>query len=146
MHAKTLIKVLDRGVYVVPPNRAHYGDAGIDLRSVESLAIPPRHTKMVDLGVAVAVPEGYVGLLLVRSSIGSKRSLLCTGGAGVIDAGYRGRVKLPLVNCGRSTQLIEKGERVAQLVVVPCLLGFDVVDELDATDRGFGGFGSTGSR
>lgn len=143
---ETLIKVLDSGVYVVPPCRAHESDAGIDLRAVESLAIPPRHCKMVDLGVAVAVPYGYVGLLLVRSSIGSKRSLLCTGGAGVIDAGYRGRVKLPLVNCGRSTQLVERGERVAQLVVVPCLLGFELVDELDATERGVGGFGSTGAR
>lgn len=76
------IKVIDKSVYPVPPRRAHPDDAGVDLRSTETYAIRPGSAAMVDLGVKVAVPRGYVGQLLVRSSIGFGRLLLCTGGAG----------------------------------------------------------------
>ena len=143
---------------VPTPKRAHPTDAGVDLTAWsidtgeeqgtdwETDVISPGVSRVFGTGVRVAVPEGYVGLLFARSSLGVKRRLDVANGTGVIDAGFRGEVKVCLRNTGRIHARLERGERIAQLVVVPCDLEEWVeVEHLGDTDRGEGGFGSTGT-
>ena len=100
--------------------------------------------KTVPTGVRVAIPKGYVGLLFARSSL-CKYGMLMANGAGVIDSGYTGEIQVPLLNAGDSVFRVWAGERIAQLVILPCELPtFTLVDELEDTERGEGGFGSTG--
>lgn len=143
---------------VPTPRRAHPTDAGVDLTAWsidtgdeqgtdwETDVISPGVSRVFGTGVRVAVPEGYVGLLFARSSLGVKRRLDVANGTGVIDAGFRGEVKVCLRNTGRIHARLKRGERVAQLVVVPCVLEeWTEVARLDSTGRGEGGYGSTGS-
>lgn len=121
------------------------GDAGFDLRAAEDVTIPAGEQALVATGLRVAIPAGFVGLIRDRSSTALKR--LYTH-AGVIDAAYRGEVKVVVSNGGQDSLLIEKGQRIAQLLVVPCLTeGVEVssIADLGATDRGGNGFGSTGT-
>lgn len=128
------------------PRHAKPGDAGMDLTSRETVEIAPQGTVMVGTGVAVEIPEGYVGLCFPRSGLASKRGINITNCVGVIDSGYRGEIKAPLYNAGHELQVVERGERVIQLVVVPFETCECVeVDELSDTARGAGGFGSTGT-
>lgn len=129
------------------PRRATPGAAGLDLYGThrELVDIAPGATYPVHTGVKLAIPEGYVGLLFVRSSLGVKRGLVLANGTGVIDSDYRGEVIAVLHNTSNKVRAIEPGERVAQLVVVPCWMGQLTDGELEDTDRGSGGFGSTGT-
>ena len=124
------------------PCRAHPNDAGADLKSTETLEIYPGDQKLVDTGVAVKIPQGYGGFVFNRSSQG-KRGINIPHSVGVIDSDYRGNIKVILKNNSEDIYKIAVGDRVAQLVIMPVLLcGF--VDAWNDTERGTGGFGSTG--
>ncbi len=130
------------------PVRAHATDAGADLRSVESVEIYPGEQKLVDTGVAVMIPPNFVGLVFNRSSQG-KIGVQLANSVGVIDSDYRGNIKVLLKNNGDDPYIINQFEtRIAQLVIVPVLLA-DYVDthpeDWENTQRGTGGFGSTGT-
>ena len=121
------------------PLRAHEWDAGADLRAATSAGVEPQHVVMVGTNVRVEIPQGFVGLLFARSSL-SRLGLMLANGVGVIDHGYTGEVMVPLANVGRCPVAVRKGERIAQLVIVPCLFpDFIWVDKLDETERGAGG-------
>ena len=127
------------------PTRGTPGAAGLDLYADEDAFVVDYSSTMVRTGIAVEVPEGYVGLLFLRSSMG-KTGVSLTNSVGVIDSDYRGELKLSLTySIGNGGHFIRRGDRIAQLVVLPAPT-FDLieVDELSYTDRGTGGFGSTG--
>ncbi len=129
------------------PRRETPGAAGADLRTVitEPVTIEPGETAMLPTGLSFEIPEGYVGLVFARSSLGSKRGLAPANKVGVIDSDYRGEVKVALHNHSPIPQTVEPGERVAQFVVVPFLeADYEEAQELSDTERGTGGFGSTG--
>ncbi len=124
------------------PTRAHADDAGLDLYSLEDGELGPGEGRLVHTGVAVAIAAGHVGLVCDRSSM-AKRGLKTAGG--VIDAGYRGEIGVMLWNISRQAQAVKKGERIAQLLVIPIATPAPVESEdLGETARGAGGFGSTG--
>jgi dUTP pyrophosphatase len=128
------------------PRYAHPGDAGIDLQSTSDLTLAPGERGVVGSGFAVAVPDGYVGLVSPRSGTAVKMGLSLVNTPGILDSGYRGEVKLVLINLDPSEPIeIKRGDRVGQLVVVP-VATLDVVEtgELPVSQRGEGGFGSTG--
>lgn len=126
------------------PERKHPFDAGADLRASETAFIGSRQFAKVSTGVRVSITEGYVGLLAARSSL-CLRGLLMANGVGIIDAGFTGEIKVPLYNAGNTPSNVLAGERIAQLVILPCELpAFRLVDKLQETERGEGGFGSTG--
>ena len=130
------------------PERAHAGDAGYDLRSVEEAELPPGGRALVGTGISVAIPEGYAGLVLPRSGLAVRHGVSLVNAPGLIDSGYRGEIRIPLINHDREeTFRVEPGMRVAQLVLVrAAVASFEPVDFLEAgTDnRGEGGFGSSG--
>ena len=129
------------------PKHAKPGDAGMDLTSRDTVEIAPQGTVMVHTGVRMEIPEGYVGLCFPRSGLASKRGINLTNCVGVIDAGYRGEIMAPLYNAGHETQIVERGERIFQIALIPFATCECVeVDELSDTERGDGGFGSTGTR
>lgn len=129
-----------------PPRRAHADDAGIDLALSHYVAIPVGEHRLCHTGVHVAIPSGHVGLVFVRSSTGIKKHLVLSNGTGVIDAGYTGEIMLSLHNVGRSKRVIETGQYVVQLVVVPVpSFGLVQVSSLADTERGSSGIGSTDS-
>ena len=125
-----------------PPTKGHMDDAGWDLYAFETISIPAGATVLVSTGVSMAIPKGYVGLIWDRSSMGVKG---VHRHAGVIDCNYRGEVKVCLHNTTKESYHIEKGDRIAQILIqeAPTFIQH-VVHELDSTDRGDGGFGSTG--
>ena len=129
------------------PTYAHPDDAGLDIATDRDVSIRAHEVTMVSTGIAVAVPEGHVGLLAPRSGLAAKLGVTLVNAVGVIDCGYRGEVVVPLtkVTAGAPVPL-GAGVRVAQLLVVPVAqVDTEVVDELDATGRGADGFGSTGA-
>lgn len=120
------------------------GDAGYDLFSVGGSVIEPHEKKLIDIGISVAIPDGFVGFVWPRSGVSSKTGL--TTDAGVIDASYRGELKVLLINTSSKAEVITSGTRIAQLVIVPIYSNPPMfVNELDETVRGEGGFGSTGN-
>lgn len=124
------------------PLRAHEGDAGLDLFSAADCRLSPREPVHVSTGIAMAVPLGFVGLICDRSSMGAKgiRTL-----GGVVDAGYRGEVQVILINLRDEPFKIRKGDKIAQMLVLPVnLCATEEVPELDVTSRAANGFGSTG--
>lgn len=130
----------------VLPSAAHPGDAGLDLRAAEGAKVDPGGRAKVPTGVAVAIPDGHAGLVLPRSGLASTHGLTLANAPGLIDAGYRGEVIVAVVNLDRDEPVvIEPGDRIAQLVIVEVP---DVepgwVEELPPSERGTGGFGSTG--
>ena len=128
------------------PRHARPGDAGMDLTSRETVEIAPQGTVMVRTGVRVEIPEGHVGLCFPRSGLASKRGISLTNCVGVIDSGYRGEIMAPLYNAGHELQVVERGERIFQLVIMPFVTCECVeVDELSDSERGEGGFGSSGT-
>lgn len=138
------IKRLDPSVEL--PRYAYEGDAGLDLRANESADIPPHGRALIPTGLAIAIPDGYAGFVQPRSGMALKRGLSIANTPGLIDAHYRGELKVIAVNLDpRETVHIERGERIAQLVIqqVPTVYLVEV-DELGETDRGAGGFGSSG--
>ena len=125
------------------PTRAHGHDSGADLRASESYSIGIGKFVKVPTGVRVSIPEGCFGLLAARSSL-CNRGLLMANGVGIIDSGFTGEIKVPLYNAGNTPTNVVAGERIAQLVIVPCELPkFKQVESLGDTERGEGGFGST---
>jgi dUTP pyrophosphatase len=128
-----------------PPARAHDGDAGLDLHAAESLSIGPGERASVGTGVAVAIPEGHAGLVVPRSGLAARSGIAVVNAPGLIDSGYRGEVRVLLLNTDREQPFsVEPGDRIAQLVVVAVASPEPVEAELDETVRGAGGFGSTG--
>jgi dUTP pyrophosphatase len=127
------------------PHRAHPGDAGADLFSVEEVTIPPGERRDVGTGIALAIPLGYAGFVQPRSGLAFKHGIMVVNSPGLIDAGYRGEVRVSLYNSGSRPFLVGLGERIAQLVVQrvedPTFTG---MVELSDTARGDGGFGSSG--
>ena len=128
------------------PAYARDDDAGADLRATTTVTLAPGERALVPTGVAVAIPTGYAGFLHPRSGLAVRHGLSVVNAPGTIDAGYRGEIKVPLVNHDRDeTIVVRRGDRIAQLVVQPVTrVVFDVVDELPDSTRGAGGFGSTG--
>ncbi len=129
------------------PARGSEFAAGADLRALldTPVAIAPGETYFVHTGLAMEIPAGWVGLICARSSLGTKRGLAPANKVGVIDSDYRGEIMVALHNHSKSDAVIEPGERVAQLLIVPVLHAeFEEADDLDDTARGSGGFGSTG--
>jgi dUTP pyrophosphatase len=139
------IKVDD--IKYAPEVKTEYS-AGADLKvkSDKEILIKPTESAQVNTGVYLEIPKGYVGLLFVRSSFG-KKGLMLKNSVGVIDSDYRGEVIAQVVNNSEENIVLNDGERFSQIVVVPCLLlkdNIEIVDELEETERGEGGFGSTG--
>lgn len=138
------IKRLDPSVDL--PSYAYSGDAGLDLRSAEELDLKPFERRLISTGLAIAIPDGYAGFVQPRSGLAYREGLSMANTPGLVDAHYRGELKVCAVNLDANTTIhIERGERIAQLVIqrVPVVQLVEV-DELDATDRGAGGFGSSG--
>ncbi|MDW5597126.1 dUTP diphosphatase [Conexibacter stalactiti] len=131
----------------VLPRRAHDGDAGLDLHSVEALTLAPGARAAVGTGLAVAIPHGQAGLVLPRSGLALKRGIALVNAPGLIDAGYRGELRVLLLNTDAQEPCeIAVGDRIAQLVLIAVELPQTVeVDELPDSSRGSGGFGSSGS-
>ena len=128
------------------PSYAHPGDAGLDLTAVEAVTLAPGERAAVPTGLAVAIPTGWVGLVHPRSGLARRHGLTVANAPGTIDAGYRGEVQVLLINLGAETVRVAAGERVAQLLLQPVGQARIVeVDDLGATARGAGGFGSTGT-
>ena len=138
------IKRLDPTVEL--PTYAYEGDAGLDLRSNEDVTLAPFERRLVGTGLAIAIPEGYAGFVQPRSGLALREGLSMANTPGLIDAHYRGELKVCAINLDPSRSIhIERGERIAQLVIkrVP-VVSLQEVDDLDETDRGAGGFGSSG--
>jgi dUTP pyrophosphatase len=129
-----------------PPAQAHEGDAGHDLHAAEPATLGPGERASVGTGIAVAIPEGCAGLVLPRSGLAARHGVTLVNAPGLIDSGYRGEVRVLLLNTDRDeTFEVSAGDRIAQLVLVRFEAGqAEEVESLDATARGAGGFGSTG--
>ncbi len=123
--------------------------AGADLYacSSEAISFEPGETKLIKTGLSLEIPEGYAGLIYARSGLATKRGLAPANKVGVVDSDYRGEVMVSLHNHTNEVKEIEAYERIAQLVITPYLkANFEEVEELDDTERGTGGFGSTGTK
>ena len=132
---------LDPGAYM--PERAHKTDAGLDLRCRETVISWPDSPVVFDTGVHIELPPGYYGKIESKSGLNTKNSIVSCGG--VIDEGYTGSIVVKLYNFGTQSHLFREGDKIAQLVIQPYLAPpMELVEELEETERGDGGFGSTG--
>ena len=132
--------ILDNGAF--KPEFAHKTDAGADLRSPVCAVVPARGNTVIDTGVHVEIPEGYVGILKSKSGLNVKHDLI---GTGTIDSGYSGSIRVKLYNLGDTDYQIHRGDKIIQLVIVPCVYcEFTEVEQFADSERGTGGFGSTG--
>jgi dUTP pyrophosphatase len=138
------VRRLDPGL--PPPAYAHPGDAGADLRAAADVVLPPGGRATVGTGIAIAVPEGYAAFVHPRSGLAARHGITVVNAPGTIDAGYRGEVRVVLLNTDPAEPFtVRRGDRIAQLVVQPVTrVRFLDVAELPPTPRGEGGFGSTG--
>jgi dUTP pyrophosphatase len=129
----------------VVPSRAYDGDAGLDLASCEHVVLEPGERATVGTGLAVAVPDGYAGFVQPRSGLAARHGITIVNAPGLVDAGYRGEVRVVLLNTdSREPFVVEPGMRIAQLVVVPIASAEPVeVEELPESERGVRGFGSS---
>ncbi len=129
----------------VLPSYAHPGDAGMDLCAVEPCAIAPGERRLVHTGLAMMLPPGYEAQVRSRSGLALKSGVAVLNSPGTIDEGYRGEIGVILANFGTETFQVERGARIAQMVIAPCTRAvIEEVSVLDDTERGSGGFGSTG--
>lgn len=131
----------------VVPERAYEGDAGLDLAACERVELGPGERAVVGTGLAIAIPEGYAGFVQPRSGLADRHGISIVNAPGLIDSGYRGEIKVILLNTDRSTPfVVEYGMRIAQLVVLP-VPELEVIetDDLPATERGVRGHGSSGT-
>jgi len=128
------------------PTRSHEGDAGLDLYAAEAASLGPGERTSVGTGVAVEIPEGHAGLVLPRSGLAARHGIALVNAPGLIDAGYRGEVRVLLLNTDPEEVFeVASGDRIAQLIVTPCAPAEPVETlELSASERGVGGFGSSG--
>ena len=127
------------------PERAHFDDAGVDLKTSEDIELPPKELKVIRTGVKAEIPFGFVGLLKDRSGLASK-GVMSLGG--VIDSGYRGEIKALLINTGDETMTFKRGDRIIQLITarIDTTACYHKGEPGDETDRGENGFGSSGLR
>ena len=141
---RILLKLLDNGL--PPPRYQHANDAGVDLTSRVDLLLGPGERATIPTGIAVAIPSGFAGFVLPRSGLASRHGIALVNSPGLIDAGYRGEIAVVVINTDRQEAFqVNRGDRIAQLVVQRVEEATIVlVDELDETPRGAGGFGSTG--
>lgn len=124
------------------PSRAHEWDGGLDIYAAEDKVVFANNYESIETGTHIAIPEGYVGLLTSKSGIMLDHGATCRG---TIDSGYTGSIKAIVINHGNHMLLVKAGQKIAQLVIVPCLRPeLELVDELEPTERGDNGFGSTG--
>lgn len=127
------------------PTYAHDTDAGADVYSSESVTLNPYETKLIGTGIATAIPKGYEISIRPRSGLSLKTPLRIANSPATIDSLYRGEIKIIMTNTGNSPVSIEKGDRIAQMIISPVpMIQWNEVEELDSTERGSGGFGSTG--
>jgi len=138
------LRRLDPGL--PPPSYAHPGDAGADLFTTVDVTLAPGERAMVPTGIAIALPEGYVALVHPRSGLAARHGVSIVNSPGTVDAGYRGEIKVMLVNLDPATSVtLSRGDRIAQLVVQRFeTASFVEVDALPESERGAGGYGSTG--
>ena len=128
------------------PSFANPGDAGMDLRSAIGHKLYPGERALIPTGIKIALPYGTVGLVCPRSGIAVKKGITVLNSPGVVDSGYRGDVGVILFNSGEDPFVVQRGDRIAQLVVLLVLhQSLEFVESLDDTERGEGGFGSTGA-
>ena len=128
-----------------PPPTPTPGDGAADLSSTEAVTLPPGGRALVRTGVAVAIPEGYAGLVHPRSGLAARHGISIVNAPGTVDSGYRGEILVNLVNLGAEPFVVRPGDRIAQLVIVPVLRAeFLAVDSLPESDRGETGHGSSG--
>ncbi len=133
---------------VVPSYGSEYA-AGADLYALtdNDIVVKPGETVLIHTGIAAELPFGYAGFIYARSGMASKKDLAPANKVGVVDCDYRGEIMVALHNHGTSVQTVASGERIAQMVIAPYIIGeFNIVDELSQTVRGSGGFGSTGTK
>lgn len=131
------------------PEYATSGAAAVDLRANvnESVTISPGERRLIPTGLSMSIPEGYVGIVAARSGLACKKGIALSNGIGVIDSDYRGEIGVSLHNTSSEPFTVEKGERIAQMMFMPvCAACFCVCESLDETQRGEGGFGSTGKK
>jgi dUTP pyrophosphatase len=134
---------LDRELPV--PSNAHIGDAAVDLHSRVDLTLRPGERSAVPTGIAVSIPDGFAGLILPRSGHANRHGIGVVNGPGLIDSGYRGEISVLLINHGGESVSFARGDRIAQLAIVPVpTVEWTEVETLDETERGDGGFGSSG--
>jgi dUTP pyrophosphatase len=128
------------------PQVAHPGDAGADLQSAEALTLLPGQRATLSTGVSIALPEGYLAFIVPRSGLAAKHGITVVNSPGTVDAGYRGEIRVTLLNTDATQPFdIAVGDRIAQMIVMPFVSpNFVPVDELPASVRGEGGFGSSG--
>lgn len=128
------------------PLYAHPGDAGADLRSAEELTIEPGQRALVGTGISIALPDGYAAFIVPRSGLAAKHGITIVNSPGTVDAGYRGEIKVTLLNTDLNESFrIERGDRIAQMIISPVVQAkFIEVTELSESVRGTGGFGSSG--
>lgn len=142
MQTKVKIKKLNTNAKI--PTRGSEEAAGYDLYSNSDVEIRPEGTIKVNTGIAMEIPKGYFGAIYARSGLATKEGLRPANCVGVIDSDYRGEIIVALHNDSNIVRVVEKGERIAQIVIMPYLsVEFEEVDNLDETKRGNGGFGST---
>lgn len=142
---KVEVKRLPHGAGLPLPAYATSGAAGMDVVSAEDVTLAPAARHAVATGLALAIPEGYEIQVRPRSGLALKHGITVPNTPGTIDSDYRGELKVILINHGAEPFVIQRGDRVAQLVLAPVVqAAWDEVEELDATERGAGGFGSTG--
>ena len=140
---KVQIKKIKENAIV--PKYAHKGDAGVDLYSTEDYILKPGERVLVSTGIQIAIPEGYEAQIRPKSGLALKNGLSIVNTPGTIDAGYRGEIGIILINHSQEEQKIEKGKKIAQMVIKKVEQAeFEEVDGLDETSRNEGGFGSTG--
>ena len=142
------IKIKKLNANAIIPTRGSAGAAGFDLYACTDtvIAISAGETVKIGTGLSIAIPEGFFGAIFARSGLATKKGLRPSNCVGVADEDYRGEYIVALHNDSNATQIIEPGERIAQLIVLPYLTAqFEEVDSLDETERGSGGFGSTGT-
>lgn len=140
------LKILSLDEEMPLPAYAHAGDAGLDLRSAESLVIEPYERRLVPCGICLEIPTSYAGLVIPRSGLAIKHGISVVNAPGLIDSGYRGEVKVILINLDpKEPFAINKGDRIAQLMLVKTpLVEVEPVLSLEDSERGAGGFGSSG--
>jgi len=127
------------------PKHAKKGDAGLDLTTRKDVLLLPGDSETVGTGVSVEIPEGFAGLVFPRSGLASKKGVTLKNAVGVVDSGYRGEIMAPLLNVSDALQLVERGERICQLVIVPVeTVECVCVAALGSSERGETGFGSSG--
>lgn len=131
--------------HAILPTRAHSTDAGVDLYAVEDIAIPVLGRRLVNTGIAVAIPAGHVGYITPRSGLANSHGITVLNSPGTVDSGYGGELKVNLVNHGQAPYVVNAGERIAQLVIHKVEMPEPVeVDNLPASQRGTNGHGSSG--